>query len=392
MSKISIYYFFNCLVVFSLQLFGAISYIFLNQKGYSFFEINLYLSIFWFISTVMEIPSGIFVDVIGTRKTLILSYCTRAIGLMAFLFSYNIEILIVSGILTGVAEALSSGTLDTWITNEIKCKNNSISVKNIFSRIRTISPIVGIISGFIGAQYFAKINIKIPFFISMLSFFIIAILAIFLIDEPRKLKRIRINEFREIYVDKIRQIFKVLANTKEFWFYISLFIIPSILDVGPSNQWQMIVDNNKGNILTGYFFVFIGITTILSNLFISKFIKHNSNTKIIMYFFILIDSIILSLISLNFLNYYFFLGHVFIFGICSTLIITYIHDKLIVLNELRASIISVYYTIVSFVTSFMLLINGKLSDIYGIKISWLIFNIFSVILLLILLLNRKKEV
>ncbi|EMF0636205.1 MFS transporter, partial [Enterococcus faecium] len=188
MSKISIYYFFNCLVVFSLQLFGAISYIFLNQKGYSFFEINLYLSIFWFISTVMEIPSGIFVDVIGTRKTLILSYCTRAIGLMAFLFSYNIEILIVSGILTGVAEALSSGTLDTWITNEIKCKNNSISVKNIFSRIRTISPIVGIISGFIGAQYFAKINIKIPFFISMLSFFIIAILAIFLIDEPRKLK------------------------------------------------------------------------------------------------------------------------------------------------------------------------------------------------------------
>lgn len=68
----------------------------------------------------------------------------------------------------------------------------------------------------------------------------------------------------------------------------------------------MIVDNNKGNILTGYFFVFIGITTILSNLFISKFIKHNSNTKIIMYFFILIDSIILSLISLNFLNYYFF--------------------------------------------------------------------------------------
>lgn len=297
MSKISIYYFFNCLVVFSLQLFGAISYIFLNQKGYSFFEINLYLSIFWFISTVMEIPSGIFVDVIGTRKTLILSYCTRAIGLMAFLFSYNIEILIVSGILTGVAEALSSGTLDTWITNEIKCKNNSISVKNIFSRIRTISPIVGIISGFIGAQYFAKINIKIPFFISMLSFFIIAILAIFLIDEPRKLKRIRINEFREIYVDKIRQIFKVLANTKEFWFYISLFIIPSILDVGPSNQWQMIVDNNKGNILTGYFFVFIGITTILSNLFISKFIKHNSNTKIIMYFFILIDSIILGSVN-----------------------------------------------------------------------------------------------
>ncbi|NVD34133.1 MFS transporter [Enterococcus faecium] len=171
MSKISIYYFFNSLVVFALQLFGAISYIFLNQKGYSFFEINLYLSIFWFISTVMEIPSGIFVDIIGTRKTLIISYCTRAVGLMTLLFSYNIGILILSGIFTGVAEALSSGTLDTWITNEIKEEDKNLSMKTIFSRVRTISPIIGILSGFVGAQYFANINIQIPFFISMISFF-----------------------------------------------------------------------------------------------------------------------------------------------------------------------------------------------------------------------------
>ncbi|NTK48024.1 MFS transporter, partial [Enterococcus faecium] len=388
MSKISIYYFFNSLVVFALQLFGAISYIFLNQKGYSFFEINLYLSIFWFISTVMEIPSGIFVDIIGTRKTLIISYCTRAVGLMTLLFSYNIGILILSGIFTGVAEALSSGTLDTWITNEIKEEDKNLSMKTIFSRVRTISPIIGILSGFVGAQYFANINIQIPFFISMISFFLIALLAIFLIDEPRKLKRIRMNEFKHMYIYNTRQIFDVISTTKEFWFYILLFIIPSILDVGPSNQWQIIVSNNNGDILTGYFWIFIGLTTILSNLFISKFIKSNSNTKILMYSLILVDSIIISLISLDLLPYYFFLGHVFIFGICSTLIITYIHDELIVSNELRASIISVYYTIVSMVISFMLLINGKLSDLYGIKNSWLIFTIFSVLLLIILILNR----
>ncbi|EME5369464.1 MFS transporter, partial [Enterococcus faecium] len=314
MSKISIYYFFNSLVVFALQLFGAISYIFLNQKGYSFFEINLYLSIFWFISTVMEIPSGIFVDIIGTRKTLIISYCTRAVGLMTLLFSYNIGILILSGIFTGVAEALSSGTLDTWITNEIKEEDKNLSMKTIFSRVRTISPIIGILSGFVGAQYFANINIQIPFFISMISFFLIALLAIFLIDEPRKLKRIRMNEFKHMYIYNTRQIFDVISTTKEFWFYILLFIIPSILDVGPSNQWQIIVSNNNGDILTGYFWIFIGLTTILSNLFISKFIKSNSNTKILMYSLILVDSIIISLISLDLLPYYFFLGHVFIFG------------------------------------------------------------------------------
>ncbi|OTO83018.1 hypothetical protein A5849_002750 [Enterococcus sp. 10F3_DIV0382] len=39
MSKISIYYFFNSLVVFALQLFGAISYIFLNPVSYTHLDV-----------------------------------------------------------------------------------------------------------------------------------------------------------------------------------------------------------------------------------------------------------------------------------------------------------------------------------------------------------------
>ncbi|KIX90211.1 hypothetical protein TP70_08850 [Staphylococcus microti] len=101
---------FNTFIISGVALFTPILYIFLIKLGYSYTEVGIYLSVFWGASAISELPSGILADTIGQKQIVILSCIFRAVGL-AFLVTDQFILLIISGLVTGVAEAMLSGSL-----------------------------------------------------------------------------------------------------------------------------------------------------------------------------------------------------------------------------------------------------------------------------------------
>ena len=90
---------------------------------------------------------------------------------------------------------------------------------------------------------------------------------------------------------------------------------------------------------------------------------------------------------------YLFLFHVFLVGINGTLIITYIHEKLIKQDHLRTSLVSSFYSLQALASSLLLTVNGYLSDLIGISKTWLAFTLISMLVFLALrgLTARKEE-
>ncbi|KHF27255.1 hypothetical protein LR68_03951 [Anoxybacillus sp. BCO1] len=53
------YYLINILYMLSLSIFSAIFYVYLQQKGFTFLEINYFSIVFWAISFLTEILQGL---------------------------------------------------------------------------------------------------------------------------------------------------------------------------------------------------------------------------------------------------------------------------------------------------------------------------------------------
>lgn len=388
------YYLFNLLSNGAVQIFSAVSYIYIIDNGFSFIETNLYLSMFWIVCTVSEIPSGLLVDSLGPKKVLSLGYFLRFIGISLLVWLPNFQVLILSAIFTGVAEALQSGTLETWLANVGKEENTDFSIKPIYSRASIFRIAIGMLLGYLGSKLFSGIGMRVPFIVSAIVFFILAILIFNFFKENasnRNKNEHNIKIFINEYVLSAKQAFNYSKKSKNFWLMILILLLPVVNDVGPSNQWQIFINNNSNFFNVGSFFVCISVSGILANIFVTKLnIRKVILFKVMVVLFI-VDISIVIMVSLNVIHPFFFLVHVFLLQTLSTLTISVIHDDLITDNSVRGTLISIYNTVEAFVVSLSLMINGYLSDKIGIENSWLVFSIASFLLFIVLVFTKNVK-
>ena len=392
--KIKNFYFIMIFENIAVQMFASLTYLLLLYLGYSLTEIGIFLAVFTATTMVTEIPSGILVDSIGEKTVLLIGYLMRAMGLFFMATAHNFALLLLTAVLTGFAQSLSSGTLESWIVNEIKENNEDYDVAQLFSKLHIISPLFGLSSGFIGAQIIGKENPSIPFYISTVIF--ISLFLYVLLVKGMFKNRGYHNSFIEIkkaYRETIVNLVDVFKDGRILLFF-SMFLVPDILDLGPSNQWQVVLSESVQEYIIGYYIIGIGVATILSNIFLSNYLlKLKFETIFLIDRIILID--ILILLTLSFYKTFFpflFLIHVFLMGITGTLIITYIHDKLVKQAHLRTSIISSFYSLQALASTSLLVLNGYLSDLMGVTSTWIIFIMISLVLFIILrcFVNKKN--
>ncbi len=388
------YYLFNLLSNGAIQIFSAVSYIYIIDNGFSFIETNLYLSMFWIVCTVSEIPSGLLVDSLGPKKVLSLGYFLRFIGISLLVWLPNFQVLILSAIFTGVAEALQSGTLETWLANVGKEENTDFSIQPIYSRASIFRITIGMLLGYLGSKLFSGIGMRVPFIVSAIVFFLLAILILNFFKENadnRNKNEHNIKIFMNEYALSAKQAFNYSKKSKNFWLMILILLLPVVNDVGPSNQWQIFINNNSNFFNVGSFFVCISVAGILANIFVTKLnIRKVILFKVMVVLFI-VDISIVIMVSLNVIHPFFFLVHVFLLQTLSTLTISVIHDHLITDNSVRGTLISIYNTVEAFVVSLSLMVNGYLSDKIGIENSWLVFSIASFLLFIVLVFTKNVK-
>lgn len=392
--KIKNFYLIMTVETIAEQMFVSLTYLLLIYLGYSMTEIGLLLATFTATTMVAEIPSGILVDSIGEKRVMSLSFLLRAIGLFFMAGTRNIVVLILTAVLTGLAVSLSSGTLQSWIVNEIKEANAPYDIAQVFSNLKIIGPFFGLLSGFVGAQILGKDNPAIPFYVAsaILIGLLVYVQLVPNVFKPRP-RQNHLGQIKQVYRETVVNLIEALKDSRILLYFI-MFSIPAVLDLGPSNQWQVILGNAVQEYIVGYYIIGIGLSTILSNLFLSKvLLKKKMDMVALIDRVLLLDVVTLLVISFYLPIFpYLFLFHVFLVGINGTLIITYIHEKLIKQDHLRTSLVSSFYSLQALASSLLLTVNGYLSDLIGISKTWILFTLISVLVFLALRgLTARKE-
>lgn len=143
---------------------GAIWVIYLAAHGYSPLAIGLFEMLFHIAKFVMEVPTGIFADLLGRRKSLIVFCIIQAIEVLLFLVP-TIPSLILCFVLSGTSLAFRGGANEAilWsIAGHAEPHKQSVRYSRLVSRMFLVG-LIGEIIGTATGGYLGHILEILPF-------------------------------------------------------------------------------------------------------------------------------------------------------------------------------------------------------------------------------------
>lgn len=280
----NIYYLVNLLYSLGVAVWSGTIYLFMHHIGYSYGEINFFLSIFWVVTFIAEIPSGFIADHLGYLKTASISNLVRATGLAVLALSpKNFLLLALSAFLTALGDSLMSGTLPSWIANKAALNNEKDQLGEIYSTYSLIASPFNMIVGFIGAHFLANIDLRLPLLTGAaflaVTFFILV--ALFKYDSQAGTQKL---SFKELNV--VSEVKEVITNEYQTFKFILLCLPIWFISSGPIDQWQLYFQHGK-RVDSGSILVAIGIVG-----YIGSYIYRYLYKKKINQLFLLIFSVI----------------------------------------------------------------------------------------------------
>lgn len=391
MNNTKFYYLYNILLTVALSFFNPILYIYLLSKDFSFAEVGLYLSIFWLVSFMTELPCGAITDNIGAKNSILLSSVFRVIGLI-LLLSNSLILLYISAILSAVAESFQSGTLTSWLVNVSNKNNEEINIDKILSRNSLYALFFSAIVGFISAKYVYVYYKSLSIILSMIVFIISLFITLLFMKNLEVTQKISIERLKDSFVT-VKNSLKETLYVKSSVFLMILFVIPSILDLGPSNQWQAVFEKLDVDII-GYIWIGISVSGMLGSLIYEKLSNKLSKLRILYFFVVVNIGMLLMFIFIQnvFAKFVLFMLYIVFFTLMSIQVNVFMHKYLVKSDENRTTTVSIFYTFESIIVAILLSVNGVLTDKVGIENTWLAFMaLVGVIILSFMLVKLKKR-
>ena len=391
MNNTKFYYLYNILLTVALSFFNPILYIYLLSKDFSFAEVGLYLSIFWLASFMTELPCGAITDNIGAKNSILLSSVFRVIGLI-LLLSNSLILLYISAILSAVAESFQSGTLISWLVNVSNKNNEEINIDKILSRNSLYALFFSAIVGFISAKYVYVYHKSLSVILSMIVFIISLFITLLFMKNLEKTQKISVEKIKDSFVT-VKNSLKETLYVKSSVFLMILFVIPSILDLGPSNQWQAVFEKLDVDII-GYIWIGISVSGMLGSVIYEKLSNKLSKLRILYFFVVVNIGMLLMFVFIQnvYAKFVLFMIYIVFFTLMSIQVSVFMHKYLVKSDENRTTTVSIFYTFESIIVAILLSVNGVLTDKVGIENTWLAFMaLVGVIILSFMLVKLKKR-
>lgn len=142
----------------NLQLFDAFLMLFFIEQGISFLQIGTLYAIREITILILEIPTGVFADIIGRRKTMITSFLGYIVSFIIFFLSTNYFLLIIAMLFFGFGNAMRTGTHKAIIFDYLKIRGWETQKLNYYGRTRSWSQIGSAVSSLIAAAIVISFN------------------------------------------------------------------------------------------------------------------------------------------------------------------------------------------------------------------------------------------
>ena len=372
MNNTKFYYLYSILFIIGQSFFNPILYIYLLSKDFSFAEVGLYLSIFWLASFMTELPCGAITDNIGAKNSILFSMIFKVLGL-ALLLSNSLILLYISAILSAISESFHSGTLTSWLVNVNNKNNEEIDIDKVLSRNSLYSLFFSAVIGFISAKYAYVYYKSLSIILSMIVFIISFLFTYIFMKKLEQTQKISFEKLKDSLVT-VKNSLKETLYVKSSVFLMLLFVIPSILDLGPSNQWQAVFEKLDADII-GYIWVGISVSGMLGSVIYEKLSDKLSKLRILYLFVVVNIGMLLMFIFIQnvYAKFALFMMYIVFFTLMSIQVNVFMHKYLVKSDENRTTTVSIFYTFESIIVAVLLSVNGVLTDKVGIENTWLVF-------------------
>ena len=391
MNNTKFYYLYSILFTVGQSFFNPILYIYLLSKDFSFAEVGLYLSIFWLASFMTELPCGAITDNIGAKNSILLSMIFKVVGLV-LLLSNSLILLYISAIISAIAESFQSGTLTSWLVNVNNKNNKEIDIDKVLSRNSLYSLFFSAVIGFISAKYVYVYFKSLSIILSMTVFIISFLFTYVFMQKLEQTQKISVEKLKASFVT-VKNSLKETLYVKSSVFLMILFVVPSILDLGPSNQWQAVFEKLDADII-GYIWVGISVSGMLGSVVYEKLSNRLSKLRILYFFVVVNIGMLLLFIFIQnvYAKFILFMLYIVFFTLMSIQVNVFMHKYLVKSDENRTTTVSIFYTFESIIVAILLSVNGVLTDKVGIENTWLAFMaLIGVIILTFTFVKLKKS-
>lgn len=244
----------------NLKLFGAIRTVYFGLILNSNFLAGILLSVYILANVIADVPLGVFSDIYGKKKTLILGAVCSFFGVLLYAFSSALPILILGAILEGVAGACFSGNNDAIIFESVKKEGLDFGAE--YGKVMSFFQIAMIIASF--STLLVTFNLRYLVYFSLPFLFANIILSFFVTDVKLE-KSEKANFFAQI-----KSGFAEMKNN------------PNLLRIGILNSFEFafaeITYYFRSNFVASLWAIqYVGLSKVISSIMATISFRYGSN-------------------------------------------------------------------------------------------------------------------
>ena len=227
-NKIRIFYFLSLLGGFSFGLITPLFVVYGLSLGFTIAQVGLLFGARQISGFLFEIPTGIFADTYGRKKSILLTYALIVVAAFFYFFSTSFSVLLLGSIIAGLALTFTSGAFDALIVDSLDLSQREHERNKAFVRLGIMTSL-GLILGGVAGSVIAYFDLRYIWFfqaiIGVLSFFI----GWSFIEEKfiRSEQQVEQRSFIKSFTEKLKQPLLSVIKSKNILllFFVSMIIV-----------------------------------------------------------------------------------------------------------------------------------------------------------------------
>lgn len=145
-------------------------------------QFSIIMAVFALSTLILEIPTGVIADLLGKKKTLLISRAMYVIEILILIFFNGFWPFLIAKVISAIGVSFGSGTNQALLYDSLKKLNREEEHKKISGKANTISK-VSMAFVFIVGAYLFSLNYKLPA-IASLPLIILGFVLTFFLKEP----------------------------------------------------------------------------------------------------------------------------------------------------------------------------------------------------------------
>ncbi len=215
----------------AILVYGPVVVPFYISNGLNYGQILQLQAIFALSAFLFEIPSGIFSDLIGRKKTLVISCFFSFLGYFVAFVGIDYWHFIIFQLLAGIGVSFQSGTFSAYIYDHLLVDGRENESKQIFANVSRIMLITGIIISPFAGLIVKISSLRTTLLITSISYSFAFCISLFF-DEPISSKTKEVTTVRS-YLTKAKNGFLIIFRVKVLKYiileYLGFVIIMSAI-------------------------------------------------------------------------------------------------------------------------------------------------------------------